>query len=107
MSSGTQYRDFLHVFDLCRFIELVIEKIPCRDLPIVFNISSGKSYSVRSIAAYAYQLNQLDYHSFLCRNKSDCLHPSYYISNFLATEITGWKPTYPLLPALHYSSNFK
>lgn len=57
---GTQARDFIHVKDVSKIFLRLIERIPLEPGCSVFNLSSGRSYSVMDIARLVRKESGLD-----------------------------------------------
>jgi dTDP-L-rhamnose 4-epimerase len=92
---GLQMRDFVHVSDVSRACRLALEKDEARDQ--VFNIGSGRQYTVREIArAMGEVMNREDIQPEITGNYrvGDIRHCFADIT--LARRILGYEPAMPL-----------
>ena len=50
LSDGSPQRDFIHIFDVCRAIEIIIKSTATNFKNNIFHIASGKTYSILELA---------------------------------------------------------
>lgn len=53
---GSQTRDFIHVEDVARLVEIIVEK----DITGVYNVGSGKATSIRKLAEMVLEISNLE-----------------------------------------------
>lgn len=85
---GSQTRDFIHVLDVARAIELAIEKRPFGE---AINIGSGRSISILELAKIVMRLAKIEGEPFFERKRpGDIMHSCADIRK--AREILGFEP---------------
>lgn len=88
---GTCIRDFIHIKDICSFINCSIEYLEKKNKSNTFNVGSGKSYSVLQVVKILSKKTKLNY-NFKNRRSSD--HPILISSLSKAKKILKWRPIY-------------
>ena len=94
MSSGEQYRDFLHIDD---FIDGLFKILICEDKKILgekFNLSYGKSYKLRKIIEISKKVFPVkkDIIKLNSKNISEELVMNYFIDNNKSRKYFNWYP---------------
>ena len=87
---GSEKRDFLHIFDLLRFTELVIDNADCEY--DVFNVGLGKSFSVKELSDKIVSLSGKELSIEWDTSKSST-DTKILIDIKKAEKVLGWKPT--------------
>jgi UDP-glucose 4-epimerase len=83
---GTQTRDFIHVADVARFVEVVLD----RGAAGVYNVGTGRSVSIRELAAVMMRLAGLDGEpAYAPPRPGDIRHSAADVSKARAL---GWEP---------------
>jgi len=87
-SDGTPQRDFIHGWDVCNAIKIIIEST---NTATTFNVSSGKTLTIMDIAIKIQQVYKNIYHEVLpikaLRLKSNLVSGTYTIDNSLIRSI--------------------
>jgi len=87
---GTQSRDFIHVADVARFVEVVLD----RGAAGVFNVGTGRAVSIRELAAIVMRLAGLGGELVYGPPRpGDIKHSAADVSKARAL---GWEPSVPL-----------
>ena len=85
---GSQTRDFIHVLDVARAIELAIEKRPLEE---AINIGSGRSISILELAKIVMRLAEIEVEPvFDIKRPGDIMHSCADIRK--AREVLGFEP---------------
>lgn len=91
---GTCLRDYIHIFDIIRGIEKSINYLLKKNSRSnIFNLGSGKSYSVKEVIRYAFKITKKNTKIIFQKNRK---HDSVKLvcSIKKAEKILGWKPLY-------------
>ena len=87
---GTQIRDFIHVADVARFVEVVLD----RGAAGVYNVGTGRAVSIRELAAVVMRLAGLGGEPLYGPPRpGDIKHSAAAVSKARAL---GWQPQMPL-----------
>jgi UDP-glucose 4-epimerase len=87
---GTQTRDFIHVADVARFVEVVLD----RGAAGVFNVGTGRAVSIRELAAIVMRLAGLGGEPLYGPPRpGDIKHSAADVSK---AKSLGWQPQMPL-----------
>ena len=88
---GTCIRDFVHIKDICSFINFSIKYLGKKNKSNIFNVGSGRPYSVLQVVKILSKKTKLNY-TFKSKRKSD---PPILISSLSkARKILKWNPKY-------------
>tara|TARA_Y100000768_G_scaffold388351_1_gene383740 strand:- start:383 stop:1327 length:945 start_codon:yes stop_codon:yes gene_type:complete len=86
---GTCIRDYIHIKDICSFINKSIKHLLNIDKSFIFNLGSGKSYSILDIVKEINKFHKLKY-KFTKKRKGD---PASLTANIKkVSKILKWKP---------------
>ena len=86
---GTCIRDYIHIKDICSFIYKSIKYLLKNDKSFIFNLGSGKSYSILDIVKEINKFYTLKY-KFTKNRKGD---PASLTANIKkVSKILKWKP---------------
>ena len=92
---GKQRMDFIHVRDIARIVECLITNPPPKNfLPLVINVSSGKSVSIQEISACIAKISKelFGKPSLITKKSSGNIAVDRWLSNNKARKILGWSP---------------
>lgn len=89
---GKQTRDFIHVLDVARFIELVVEKRPWGE---VFNVGTGRPTKIIDLAKLVIKLFNLDIEPIYKPPRAGDVRHSYADIN-KARKLLGFEPSIEL-----------
>jgi len=87
---GTQTRDFIHVADVARFVEAVLD----RGAAGVFNVGTGRAVSIRELAAAVMRLAGLGGEPAYAPPRSGDIKHS--VADVSKARALGWEPRVPL-----------
>ncbi|AKT34834.1 UDP-glucose 4-epimerase [Pyrobaculum sp. WP30] len=87
---GTQTRDFVHVADVARFVEVVLD----RGAAGVFNVGTGRSVSIRELATIVMRLAGLGGEPLYAPPRPGDIKHS--VADVTKAKLLGWQPQIPL-----------
>jgi UDP-glucose 4-epimerase len=87
---GTQTRDFIHVADVARFVEVVLD----RGAAGVFNVGTGRAVSIRELAAIVMRLAGLGGEPLYGPPRPGDIKHS--VADVSKAKSLGWQPQMPL-----------
>lgn len=91
-------RDFSHVKDIVRAYRMVIESDNCE---LIFNIGSGKAYSLEKMLRYIIDLSSQKIDIEIDKNRfRPTDQPVICCDHSLITSELGWEPKYTVFDAL-------
>lgn len=103
---GSCVRDFIHVNDVARVHLLALEKMCREDVSVLYNLGSGKGYSVKEVIAAAREVLGRDFPvEVAARREGD---PAELIAdNTKVCRELGWRPSRDLYDILHTAWNWQ
>jgi UDP-glucose 4-epimerase len=87
---GTQTRDFVHVADVARFVEVVLD----RGAAGVYNVGTGRAASIRELAAIVMRLAGLNGEPLYAPPRPGDIKHS--VADVTKARALGWEPRVPL-----------
>ena len=88
---GSCIRDYIHVVDLAEVHQLTLEFLDRNETSEVFNVGSGKGYTVLEMMSQIRRSSGLDFDEKICPRRSG--DPQSLVANIgKISSILGWKP---------------
>jgi UDP-glucose 4-epimerase len=87
---GTQTRDFVHVADVARLVEVVLD----RGAAGVYNVGTGRAVSIRELATIVMRLAGLSGEPLYAPPRPGDIR--YSVADATKAKLLGWQPQIPL-----------